>query len=312
MHSYKLTRRGKFVLTTLVVISFLISSFLYVQRSAIASDSIEGKLENTVYLSNVNNNDQSISFSNDLNELKDNLVVNEALIDMEINEEKEAEINDEEEKEINEETETLCIKVEDIRTYDKKIAFLTFDDGPSNIVTPLILETLEKYDVHATFFVLGNMCRKNGYLLNELRDKGHSIGIHSYSHELNELLESKDSFINEIKMTEDIIKENLGEDFTTRLFRFPGGSFETYKQQYITDLHDAGYVSVDWNALTGDSEYKNPKVDVLLERFMATIVNKDRLIILMHDSDTKEVSAAILPDIIEHLRSQGYEFAVLK
>jgi peptidoglycan/xylan/chitin deacetylase (PgdA/CDA1 family) len=189
---------------------------------------------------------------------------------------------------------------------------LTFDDGPSHNVTPLILEVLEKYDVHATFFVLGNMCKKNGYLLNELRDRGHSIGVHSYSHELNKLLKDKDSFLNEVKMTEDVIKENLGEDFTTRLFRFPGGSFETYKQQYLNDLHDAGYVSVDWNALTGDSEYKNPKGEILLERFKATTLNKDRLIILMHDSESKEISADILPDIIEYLKFEGYEFAVLK
>lgn len=299
MYSYKLTRRGKVVLTMLVMMVTLIISFLFIKGNAIASDDTGVMLQDTEHLSNVNNNDQSTSFSNDL-KLKDNVVVNEILISDVINDEK------------GKEKEILSINVEDIKAYEKKIAFLTFDDGPSHNVTPLILEVLEKYDVHATFFVLGNMCKKNGYLLNELRDRGHSIGVHSYSHELNKLLKDKDSFLNEVKMTEDVIKENLGEDFTTRLFRFPGGSFETYKQQYLNDLHDAGYVSVDWNALTGDSEYKNPKGEILLERFKATTLNKDRLIILMHDSESKEISADILPDIIEYLKFEGYEFAVLK
>ena len=299
MYSYKLTRRGKVVLTMLVMMVTLIISFLFIKGNAIASDDTGVMLQDTEHLSNVNNNDQSTSFSNDL-KLKDNVVVNEILISDVINDEK------------GKEKEILSINVEDIKASEKKIAFLTFDDGPSHNVTPLILEVLEKYDVHATFFVLGNMCKKNGYLLNELRDRGHSIGVHSYSHELNKLLKDKDSFLNEVKMTEDVIKENLGEDFTTRLFRFPGGSFETYKQQYLNDLHDAGYVSVDWNALTGDSEYKNPKGEILLERFKATTLNKDRLIILMHDSESKEISADILPDIIEYLKFEGYEFAVLK
>ena len=299
MYSYKLTRRGKVVLTMLVMMVTLIISFLFIKGNAIASDDTGVMLQDTEHLSNVNNNDQSTSFSNDL-KLKDNVVVNEILISDVINDEK------------GKEKEILSINVEDIKAYEKKIAFLTFDDGPSHNVTPLILEVLEKYDVHATFFVLGNMCKKNGYLLNELRDRGHSIGVHSYSHELNKLLKDKDSFLNEVKMTEDVIKENLGEDFTTRLFRFPGGSFETYKQQYLNDLHDAGYVSVDWNALTGDSEYKNPKGEILLERFKATTLNKDRLIILMHDSESKEISEDILPDIIEYLKFEGYEFAVLK
>ncbi len=309
MYSYKLTRRGKIVLSMLVMIVSLIGS-VYIRGNAIASDGSGFMIQNAVHLSNVNNNGQSISFSNELKKLKDNVDAQELLVANELSDEQIIEIDKEIEQEV--EKEILSINVEDIKSYDRKIAFLTFDDGPSHNVTPLVLETLQKYNVYATFFVLGNMCEKNGHVLKQVKEQGHSIGIHSYTHELNKFLKSRDSFINEIKMTENAIKENLGEDFTTRLFRFPGGSFETYKRKYLNDLHDLGYVSVDWNALTSDSEYVNPKPEMLMERLKATIVNKDRIIILMHDSDTKEVSAEILPEIIEFLQSEGYEFATLK
>ncbi|NYB74642.1 polysaccharide deacetylase [Sedimentibacter hydroxybenzoicus DSM 7310] len=300
MHSYKLTRRGKTVLTMFVMMLSLVIGSLFIKDIAIASDGSEIILQKPVYLSNTNSNNQSISFSNELKRLRDNGAANEILIADDLK------VEDIDEKEI------LSINVEDISSLEGKIAFLTFDDGPSHNVTPLVLETLKRYNIYATFFVLGNMCEKNGYMLKEVRDRGHSIGVHSYTHELNTLLKSRDSFINEIKMTEDAIKKNLGEDFSTRLFRFPGGSFEPYKRQYMDDLQDLGYVSVDWNALTGDSEYVNPKAEILMERLKSTIINKDRIIVLMHDSDTKQVSAEILPDIIEHLKTEGYEFAVLK
>ena len=300
MHSYKLTRRGKIVLTMFVMMLSLVFGSLFIKDIAIASDGSENVLQNPVYLSNINGDKESISFSNELKRLKGSSVAEILTADT---------VDD---TEIEEENNILSINVEDISSYEGKVAFLTFDDGPSHNVTPLILETLEKYNICATFFVLGNMCEKNGYMLKELTDRGHSIGVHSYTHELNKLLKSRDSFINEIKMTEDAIKENLGDDFSTRLFRFPGGSFEAYKRQYMDDLNDLGYVSVDWNALTGDSEYVNPQPERLMERLKATVINKDRIIVLMHDSDTKAVSAEILPDVIEHLIDQGYEFAVLK
>ena len=287
MHSYKLTRRGKIVLTMFVMMLSFVFGSLFIKDIAIASDGSEIVLQNPVYLSNINGDEESISFSNELKRLKDSSVAEVLTVDS---------VDD---SKIEEEDNILSINVEDISSYEGKVAFLTFDDGPSHNVTPLILETLEKYNICATFFVLGT-------------DKGHSIGVHSYTHELNKLLKSRDSFINEIKMTEDAIKKNLGDDFSTRLFRFPGGSFEAYKRQYMDDLNDLGYVSVDWNALTGDSEYVNPQPERLMERLKATVINKDRIIVLMHDSDTKAVSAEILPDVIEHLIDQGYEFAVLK
>ncbi len=205
------------------------------------------------------------------------------------------------------------IMVEDIKTHgENKIAFLTFDDGPSEHVTMQVLDILDTYNVKATFFVLGSMCEKNGNVLKEIHARKHSIGIHSYSHIFSQLYKNEESFINEVKMTEAVLKKNLGEDFSTRLFRFPGGSFEPYKNQYIEALNEAGYVSIDWNALTGDTEAKSPTHEMLLNRLKSTVIGKNNVVILMHDSDSRQCSVEVLPDVIEYLRSEGYEFAVIK
>lgn len=292
MHRYRLTRRGKYVLTILVMLVGLVGTRGF-RNTAIASDKFEYAIQ---YMN-------SYSDKSDLYELS----LNEIAIEHSNNI---VELNEES---LEEKEEFLSIDIENIRTYNEsKIAFLTFDDGPSKNVTPEILDILEHYNIKATFFVLGNMCEKNGDVLQRVADEGHAIGIHSYSHQLNELLASQDSFINEINLTENAIKKSLGEEFNTRLFRFPGGSFESYKQQYMEALNERGYVSVDWNALTGDSEHLKPTTEILLERLKATTINKDNIVVLMHDSENKHVAAEVLPDVIEHLILQGYEFAVLK
>ncbi|MGD9567748.1 MAG: polysaccharide deacetylase family protein [Sedimentibacter sp.] len=293
MHGYRLTSRGKFALTFLIMLVCLAVS-INLMDIAKASDKSEYiKQVDTIYL------DKAISAVYELDIRKTAMVYNERL-----------KLDDEA---LKEDKEFLSINVEDIKSYDKsKIAFLTFDDGPSKSVTPEILDVLDNYGIKATFFVLGNMCEKNGIVLKALIEKGHSIGIHSYSHRLQEMLISKESFLNEIVMTEKALKEHLGEDFKTRLFRFPGGSFEDYKMQYMDVLNEHGYISIDWNALTGDTEYLNPTPDILLNRLKETTINKDKIIVLMHDSDTRHVTAEVLPDVIEYLISEGYEFAILK
>lgn len=289
MHGYRLTRRGKFVLT--VIVMFLFSAVtMSIRDIAIASDTSEYSVQDSSYFKEFKSyklelRKAAVDYNAELTKLKQDTL----------------------------EKEPLKVSVEDIRDYDKsKLAFLTFDDGPSESVTLEILDTLADYNIKATFFVLGSMCEKNGNVLKEINEEGHSIGIHSYSHKLNELLKSEESFINEIKLTEEALKKNLGEDFRTRLFRFPGGSFESNKRQYFGVLNELGYVSVDWNALTGDTEYISPTPEMLLERLKATTVNKNNIIVLMHDFENKRVSAKVLPDVIEYLKSEGYEFAVLK
>lgn len=295
MHGYRLTRRGKFVLTMLVILS--LASTLNLRKIAIASDNSGYEVHNATYFSSpyseVDKLDLSklaVVFNTEVNELDDG--------DKENSENKE---------------EFLSINVEDIKTYNKsKVVFLTFDDGPSDNVTPLILDILDEYKIKATFFVLGSMCEKNGAVLSDIYHRGHAIGNHSYSHNFKELYKNEESFLNELKMTEDAIGQNLGEEFSTRLFRFPGGAFEGYKMQYMGALNKEGYVSVDWNAVTGDAEVVTPTPERILERLKATVKNKSNVVLLLHDSATKQATVQVLPDVIKYLKSEGYEFAILK
>lgn len=292
MHGYRLTGRGKFILTFLIMLMCLAGIF-NLQNTVIASDTLE-------YVDENSNHEQTISAVNTTELSKPKEKYDKETVNLN-------------KTELIEKEEFLSIKVEDIKSYDKsKIAFLTFDDGPSKNVTPEILKVLDDYDIKATFFLLGSMCEKNGIILKSIADKGHSIGIHSYSHNLNELLANEESFISEINLTESTLKKQLGDEFKTRLFRFPGGSFEDYKMQYMDVLHELGYVSVDWNSLTGDTEYVNPTPDVLMNNLKITTKNKNNIVLLMHDSEAKGVTAKVLPDVIDYLISEGFEFAILK
>lgn len=295
MHGYRLTKRGKFVLTMFVILS--LASALSLRKIAIASDNSGYAVHNAIYLSSLHSevdkpdlSKLAVVFNTEMNELDD--------ADKEGSENKE---------------EFLSINVEDIKTYNKnKVVFLTFDDGPSENVTPLILDVLDEYKIKATFFVLGGMCAKNGTVLNDIYHRGHAIGNHSYSHNFKELYKNEESFLNELKMTEDVIKQNLGDEFSSRLVRFPGGAFEGYKTQYMGALNEKGYVSVDWNAVTGDAEVVSPTPENILERLKATVKNKSNVVLLLHDSATKQATAQTLPEVIEYLKSEGYEFAILK
>jgi peptidoglycan/xylan/chitin deacetylase (PgdA/CDA1 family) len=292
MHGYRLTKRGKLVLVSLNLLICL-AVIACLKGIAVANDN-SGEQTGSIYL------DKPVSEAQKPDIEKTAMVYSNEIIKLDDNV-------------IKENKEFLRVNVEDIRSYEKgKLAFLTFDDGPSKNITPKILDVLDNYGIKATFFVLGYMCEKNGSILEDLIEKGHSLGIHSYSHELDKLLENEESFINEILMTESIIETYLGDDFSTRLFRFPGGSFENYKKEYIDVLNELGYITVDWNALTGDTEYLAPTPELLLSKLKETIINKDIIVVLMHDLDAKQVTAEALPDVIEYLISEGYDFALLK
>lgn len=194
---------------------------------------------------------------------------------------------------------------------DKKIAYLTFDDGPSVKATPMILDILKKHDVKATFFVVGKMININPEILKRTYDEGHKIGNHSYNHDYKYLYKNAKNFMDDIYKTEDLIKSIVGEKFDSKVIRFPGGSFEKWKNPMKEAAVNAGYVYFDWNALNGDAEGTQFSESHLLNRLKSTAGSQKKIIILMHDTDAKMTTATSLEDSIKYLKSQGYEFDVL-
>lgn len=193
----------------------------------------------------------------------------------------------------------------------KKIAYLTFDDGPSAISTPIILDVLKKYDIKGTFFVVGKMVEENPQILKRVYDEGHQIGNHSYSHNYGNLYKSSKSFMDEIYRTEKLIKGVVGEDFDSKLIRFPGGSFEKKKASMKKAAVEAGYNYIDWNALNGDAEGAVYSEGYLLNRLKETVAGKRLVVVLMHDTDKKITTARSLDRSIKFLLNEGYEFHIL-
>lgn len=193
----------------------------------------------------------------------------------------------------------------------QKIAYLTFDDGPSTKSTPEILKVLDDYNIKATFFMLGKNAEMYPEIVKEVYDKGHKIANHSYGHDYKYLYRNLDNLIKDIYKCDQVYKEILGEDFNTKLFRFPGGCYgEKKRAMRRALLEKEGYVSYNWNSLNGDSEGKIFSKDHLIKRFNETR-GQDKLIILMHDTNAKHTTPEALPEMIEILIKEGYSFGTL-
>ena len=155
-------------------------------------------------------------------------------------------------------------KLKSLYTDDTKVAYLTFDDGPSQTVTPQILDLLKQEDIKATFFVLGSRVKANPDLVKREYQEGHFIANHGYSHEYSQIYKSVDSVIDEYNKTETQIQKAIGiENYHSHLFRFPGGSnggkYAKLKSQAKEELHKHDISFIDWNALTSDAAGANTK-----------------------------------------------------
>ena len=198
------------------------------------------------------------------------------------------------------------------RSTGEKRVFLTFDDGPSRSVTPLILDLLKQENVKATFFVLGNNVKNNPDLVKRAFDEGHYIANHGFSHKYAEVYASPEATLNEYNVTEQAIKDALGNQaYSSRVFRFPGGSnggkYDEAKQASKALLKENGVVHLDWNCLSKDAEGAKTK-EVLMQNIIDTMGEKDSVVILMHDASDKILTYEMLPDLIVMLKEKGYKF----
>lgn len=196
-------------------------------------------------------------------------------------------------------------------TSDEKVCYLTFDDGPTKEVTPLVLDVLKEKNVKATFFCLGKMLETNPDIAKRAFDEGHLIANHSYNHNYKTLYATSESFMKEVIDTENKITEVTGQA-PFKLFRFPGGGYNAgdhaaEKQLYKEDLKKNGYYYADWNCLNGDAEALNRTPAELVNKIKATAIEK-QLVVLMHDAATKKTTAEALGEIIDYLKASGYEF----
>ncbi len=196
------------------------------------------------------------------------------------------------------------------RADGKKMAYLTFDDGPS-INTTSILKILDQNNLKANFFIIGSNAEKYPELVKKESDDGEIIGNHTYSHQLN-YAEGTDNFVKDLDKCDGILKSILGNKYTSELVRFPGGSFGARLQPFRQAAIKAGYRYIDWNDETDDSHSFDPTVPYLLEQLTINTVDKNVVVVLMHDAGAKKNSVQALPQVIAYLRSQGFSFDTIK
>ncbi|HCW52802.1 MAG TPA: polysaccharide deacetylase [Clostridium sp.] len=208
----------------------------------------------------------------------------------------------------------------DYQNGGKKIIFLTFDDGASNTVTPKILKVLDDYNVKATFFIMGSVLEDGGEnakkLVKEEYNKGHAIGNHSYCHDYSVLYPGRhldlEAFKNDYSKNENELKKILGDDFSTRVIRCPGGYMSWKDMDKLNGyLNENNMTSIDWSALSGDAEGEKKDASQLLKHAVESSMNQEMVVLLMHDTYGKEETANSLPKIIEYFKGHGYEFRTL-
>ena len=191
----------------------------------------------------------------------------------------------------------------------EKIAYLTFDDGPYPETTPRILKILKDEDIKATFFVLGSQVARYPYLLKAEYEQGQGIGNHSYSHDYHTVYGSPETFLAEIKQSEEVIFKTIG--VRPRIVRAPGGTQGHFHVNYYNKLDAADYLVYDWNVSSGDSSAPLVPADQLIQTIKTQIPGKSRVIILMHDAGFKTTTVDALPKIVDYLKQQGFSFGVI-
>ena len=202
-------------------------------------------------------------------------------------------------------------KINNIYNSGEKCVYLTFDDGPSKTVTPLILDLLKQENIKATFFVLGARVDLNPSIVKREYEEGHFIANHGYSHIYSNIYASTQSVLDEYNKTQQAIKNALGLEYNGHIFRFPGGSsggkYNSLKRDAKLVLNENQICHIDWNALNSDAAGAKTK-EALLESVKNTVGEKTTVVILMHDAGDKILTYEVLPEVIAYLREKGYTF----
>lgn len=176
---------------------------------------------------------------------------------------------------------------------DQKVIALTFDDGPKKGTTDIVLNALEKYHAHATFFVLGSMAEKHPELVRRIADAGQEIGSHSWSHpQLTKLSDAAIQY--QIDHTNTVIEQITGKK--PALIRPPYGSVDAHVRKYLGNMQ-----VVLWNIDPEDWKYRDS--DYVVQAVMRHAA--DGRTILMHDIYQTSANAAV--EVMRQLTAEGYK-----
>lgn len=204
-----------------------------------------------------------------------------------------------------------------------KVAFLTFDDGPNDLMTPQMLDTLKKLAVPASFFYIAGptaLGNAKPEVVNRTVAEGHSVVVHSYSHDYKYLYPGRVGNATNIMADLDkalaAIRAVLGDSYQVHGFRYPGGHM-SWKGLDAADqaLAARDMWWLDWNCMSGDAEAKPPTTaDGMVSMLSSTLAasgDPGIAVMLNHDSTGASLTKAALPAMVALLKARGYTFGVI-
>ena len=194
----------------------------------------------------------------------------------------------------------------------RKTVYLTIDDGPSE-KTQAVLDILDRYGCKATFFVVGHN-PDYYHMIKEAYDRGHTIGLHTYSHDYAYVYSSTGAYFGDLAQIGQVVEEQIG--YVPCFVRFPGGASNAISAKYcagimsnlVSSVPAQGYQYYDWNMSVGDgSEHTTDEI----VGYATEPTELENIMLLCHDSATKQTTVEALPRIIEHYQALGYTFEAI-
>ena len=202
---------------------------------------------------------------------------------------------------------------EALRRYDavylgdetQKKLYLTFDAGYENGCTAQILDTLEKHQVKAAFFLVGNYIEQNPELVCRMAEAGHTVGNHTYHHYDMSKIADKATFTEELRSLEQLYEETTGQQLS-KFYRPPQG---VYSQENLQMAQELGYHTVFWSLAYMDwVNDKQPTADAAFSKLIPRIHNG--AIVLLHS--TSRTNVEILDELLTRWEELGYRFGTLE
>ncbi len=188
---------------------------------------------------------------------------------------------------------------------DEKIMYLTFDCGYENGNTGIILDSLKKHGVSATFFVVGTYIESEPELIKRITEEGHTVGNHTWHHPDMSQIASMDSFQKELKDVEDAYKEVTGKEMT-KYYRPPQGKFSETNLQMAKEL---GYKTFFWSLAYVDwYDDDQPTKEEAFNKLLGRI--HPGAVVLLHS--TSDTNAAILDELLGKWEEMGYQIRPLE
>ena len=185
---------------------------------------------------------------------------------------------------------------------DKHRVYLTFDCNPGKN-TEAILDVLARYNLKATFFVVGDETGENDAIYQRIVNEGHTLGMNSYSNQYSSIYSSAQSFEEDYTKISDFIYETTGIE--SKLYRFPGGSSNRISNvnmaEFVRILNQKGVVYFDWNVSAGDTAV-DYTVDDVISNVTEGIMQYKTSVVLLHDDENKTVTVEALEPLINKLK----------